>query len=726
MDKDASLAVDIASSLQRWRTRVLNIVLIVASVIGLVVFAPLVPQVQHDPGQWPALIAGAMVYLFLLAMTVLRRLNLRLRATAFLLVGYAVAILAFVRGGLAGDGRVYLLLLPVLAVVIVGARAGMVTAVLGLVTYAAFALLAHLGLLENWLIIHDNPLTLDFWWDSGTDVALALVVEVLLLWQFNRFQERTMQAEHRNAVDLARTSDLLRQRAEELEKANRLLAERTQALATATEVSRQIASLTDEAQLRERFVELIYERFHFYNVDIFLLDLKGDSLVLRAAASPGGRRMLQRGFELEISGGGPLEQAFRSRQLQVEPTPTSFLADLPQSRWVVALPLRVGSEVLGVLDVHFQEENRPADDLVQILGALADQLAVGLENARLFSQTRYSLEELERAHRLVTGQAWDEFARSRSELRRYRAGEAQLPEEVWRQLAAQAWQTEAPVVARSDEEKAVMAVPVKLRGVPIGVIGVQRERPWRPDEARLAQGLAERVGFSLENVRLLEEAQRRAARLALVNRITAAVGATIHLDELLPAVYRQLEPVFEPDAFFIALYDEEAGEIEFRLRIDEGRLVPPERRPLGEGLTSYIIANKKPLLTRDYYAEAEAAGLPTPLIFGKGQPPSWLGVPMMIGDRVVGVVSVQKYRVGAYGEEEQQLLSTIADQLAVAVERARLFEETQRLAERERLVSEVVARARESLDMDAMLRTAVRATGEMLGGVEVKVRLRGD
>lgn len=724
MDRDASAVGDIASRLQRWRTGVLNIVLIVASVAGLFVFASLIPQVQRDPRQWPALLVGAAIYLFLLAMTLLRRIDLRLRAAAFLLVDYAVAIVAFVRGGLAGDGRVYLLLLPVLAVIITGARAGMVTALVGMLLYVAFALLAHVGLLENWLIIHDNPLTLDFWWDSATDVALALAVEVVLLWQFTRFQERTMQAEHRNAVELAQSSDLLRQRAEELEKTNRLLAERTRALATATEVSRQIASLTDEAELRERFVTLIYERFYFYNVDIFLLDLKGDSLALRAAASPGGRRMLQRGFEIELAGSGPLEQAFHSRQPQVEPTPARFLGDLPQSRWIVALPLRVGNEALGVLDIHFQEESRPADDLVQILGALADQLAVGLENARLFTQTRYSLEELEKAHRLVTGQAWDEFVRARPALRRYQAGEGQLGGEVWQQLAAQALQAETPLVAQSDEEKAVLTVPVRLHGVPIGVIGVQRERPWRPDEARLAQRLAERVAFSLENVRLLEEAQRRAARLALVNRITAAIGATLKLDDLLYEVYRQLAPVFEPDAFFAALYDAETNELDFRLPVDGGKVQPRRRQPLAMGLSSVVITTRKPLLVRDW--EKEKGSLPAPVIFGRAMPSSWLGVPMLIGDRVIGVVSVQQYRANAYSEEDQLLLSTVADQLAVAVEKARLFEETQRLAERERLVSEVVARARESLDMDAMLRTAVRATGEMLGGVEVEVRLRGD
>ena len=76
-------------------------------------------------------------------------------------------------------------------------------------------------------------------------------------------------------------------------------------------------------------------------------------------------------------------------------------------------------------------------------------------------------------------------------------------------------------------------------------------------------------------------------------------------------------------------------------------------------------------------------------------PASWLGVPMRLGERVTGVISVQAYRPRAYGEEEQQLLLTIADQVAVAVENARLFEAAQTEIVERRLAEQVLRESEE-------------------------------
>ncbi len=241
-----------------------------------------------------------------------------------------------------------------------------------------------------------------------------------------------------------------------------------------------------------------------------------------------------------------------------------------------------------------------------------------------------------------------------------------------------------------------LAVPIRLGGRVIGVLDAQSSKPagFEPIDLFTLQTIADQLAVAIENARLYAETRRRAERLAVVNRVAAAAGATLRLDELLPTVYREVAPVFRADAFFIALYDEPAGELDFRFQLDEGKLEPPNRQALGGGLSSWVVRNRRPLLIREF--EQERPALPVPDMWGSMKlPASWLGVPMRLGQRVTGVISVQAYRPRAYGEEEQQLLLTIADQVAVAVENARLFEAAQTEIGERRLAEQVLRESEE-------------------------------
>ena len=182
----------------------------------------------------------------------------------------------------------------------------------------------------------------------------------------------------------------------------------------------------------------------------------------------------------------------------------------------------------------------------------------------------------------------------------------------------------------------------------------------------------------------LGDARSRAERLALVNRIAKTASATLHLDDLMEMVYQEIVPVFQADAFFIALYDEETNELDFRIQVDEDLHETPGKRPLKEGLTSHVISEKKPLIVRNF--KAEQKHLPPVRSFGTMKAPaSWLGVPLLIGERVIGVINVQAYHPYAWDEEDEQLLFTIADQIAVTIENVGLYETVQlELTERKR------------------------------------------
>jgi len=254
---------------------------------------------------------------------------------------------------------------------------------------------------------------------------------------------------------------------------------------------------------------------------------------------------------------------------------------------------------------------------------------------------------------------------------------------------------------------AVVGAPVRWGEEFLGVLNVRADAPRRffPSDAELLSLFTSQAAVAIRNARLYEEAQRRAERLALVNRIAKAAGATLHLDELAKTVYEEIVPVFQADAFFIALYDEATNELEFPIWVDEGANALPKRVPLGNGFTSLVVSRKKPLIVRDF--EQEQDHLPPQLLVGAMKPTlSWLGAPMLIGEGVIGVVSVQAYRPHAWDKEDEQLLFTITDQLAVAIENARLYEAVQQeLAERKR-AEEALQEAYENVERLVEERTA--------------------
>jgi HD-GYP domain-containing protein (c-di-GMP phosphodiesterase class II) len=172
----------------------------------------------------------------------------------------------------------------------------------------------------------------------------------------------------------------------------------------------------------------------------------------------------------------------------------------------------------------------------------------------------------------------------------------------------------------------------------------------------------------------LEDTRQYAERMALLNRVARAVSTTLNLDNLLEIVYHEIINAVPADSFFVALYDRHTDQLEFRIRVDGEVHEAPYVRPLGNALTAQVVNNRKHLLIRDY--ELEKDHLPAMTLWGTGLPSrSWLGVPMQLGDEVLGVISVQAYSPNAFGERERELLSTIADTVAISIENARLYEE---------------------------------------------------
>jgi GAF domain-containing protein len=211
---------------------------------------------------------------------------------------------------------------------------------------------------------------------------------------------------------------------------------------------------------------------------------------------------------------------------------------LPDTRSEIALPLRTGRTVVGVLDVQSNRASAFDDEDVAALGTVADQLAVAIENVRLFDDMQRAVQESAALSDAYTRQSWQDVARSsRQHGYRYRGmGVEHAPDRS--PEAAQALQSGQLVVtsqaAGDGEAGNTVAVPVKLRGQVIGVLDFQVEGPSiAPEMVSLVEQVAERLALSLESARLLRTTQQSAAYQQLLGQVTTRIRQTLDVQTVL-------------------------------------------------------------------------------------------------------------------------------------------------------------------------------------------------
>ncbi len=275
------------------------------------------------------------------------------------------------------------------------------------------------------------------------------------------------------------------------------------------------------------------------------------------------------------------------------------------------------------------------------------------------------------------------------------------------------------------EEKSALCVPLVFGGTAIGTLTLDNVTQFGAfDRAHLdvVRIFAGQAAAAIRNARLHEETHRRADRLDAVNRVARAASTSLHLDDVIEAAYQEIAATFEVDAFFLALYDEEAGELDFRLLVDEGVRATSVRRPLEPGLTAFVVTEGRPLLIRDF--EQERDRLPPAEAWGTEKiPRSLLAVPMRSATQVTGVICVQSYRPSAYGAEEQQLLTAIAAQLSLAMENVRLFEAERSQRQLAEALEEAAAAVSSSLNLEEVLDRILEQVERVVGGDTFSIAL---
>jgi GAF domain-containing protein/HAMP domain-containing protein len=302
---------------------------------------------------------------------------------------------------------------------------------------------------------------------------------------------------------------------ERVEERTNELTHRANQLQASAEVGSAIASIRTLDELLPKITQQISHRFGFYHVGIFLIDPAGEYAVLMAANSEGGKQMLARNHQLRVNEVGIVGYVTGKKEpriaMDVGKDAVFFNnPDLPETRSEMALPLKVGDRILGALDVQSTEPDAFTQEDIATLQLLADQVAIAIENARLFSENQTVLEGIHRAYRELSREAWIKLIHTHSELGTI-ANKYDIlytPGEGWSAEMIRAAESGSSVYTKNG----TVAIPIKEKDHILGVLRLSKpaSESWSKEELALAETLAQQLYLALENARLSTSRSTRA------------------------------------------------------------------------------------------------------------------------------------------------------------------------------------------------------------------------
>lgn len=299
------------------------------------------------------------------------------------------------------------------------------------------------------------------------------------------------------------------------------VAERTRDLALAVEIGRSLARVHDLNALLQEAAELIYDRFNLYHVQIYLADSAQKTLILRAGTGQAASQLLSRRHSLAIAADSINgSAALNKKSVIVTDTRTNPLFRpnplLPETRAEMAVPLLIGDRVLGVLDLQSTASNNLTEEALLAFATVSSQLAIAIDNANLFTVASQARTEAESYLQRLTRTGWADYldAINREEKLAY----------VYDATTDTA--TLSPGVVPISADRNALQLPITVANEPIGIIQVEvdDDRHWTEDTISIVATVAQQVAQQVENLRLLEEAQRYRAEAETAVRRMAHEG----------------------------------------------------------------------------------------------------------------------------------------------------------------------------------------------------------
>ncbi len=411
-------------------------------------------------------------------------------------------------------------------------------------------------------------------------------------------------------------------------------------------------------------------------------------------------------------------------------------AYLPLTRSEAGFPIFIQDRVIGVLDVQSNYPNAFSDSDIAALNTLANQIGVAINNARLFAQAERQASDMSALYTVsralansqspedilnavtenlieehvetvlvavLYGESWEDpnaFVNIEATWRRRQIEgvldlqginltAAQFP--AWEQLGNpsvliinDALEDETlsetqRMALESLDARSLVIIPLRIAGRSIGSIWIGSPHPYEYSERhqRLYESFAEQASLSLEAARLLEQTEHRARQLATTAEVSRTTSAILSLDELLPRLVNIIKDAFSYDHVQIFLMDNTHENAVLRASTGEaGQELLAVHHSLQRGSASIIgqaTALGEPVVALDT-TDADVVHRPNPYL---PLTRSELALPLKIKQDVIGALDVQSNRPNAFGEDDIAALTSLAGQIAIAINNAQLFQRSE-------------------------------------------------
>ncbi|HCB02145.1 MAG TPA: hypothetical protein DEP19_07155 [Anaerolineae bacterium] len=515
-------------NVSEWRESFILAILRIGCLLGIALISVSFPNATPSDR---VLFIG--LYLVLLAITLLR-VSYSVRAYAILLATFLIGVNAILAWGPWLDGSAFLIASVVIGALLFDKRVDIVMLAISIIFLTTIAVLQSLGMYQLRAEAAPAPQTIPLnWLGYIFDFAVIGGVLVAAMGQFKnaftRIIEETQSALKALAVERARLEEKVIERTEALES-------RMNQLRSSTNTARAIAEIQNIVELLESTAQLISERFGYYHTALFILDDQKKTAFLQASASARGKELIGQAFSVEVDRKNPLATAVEQNRaiITLDVDQRNFISDenFPLTRSRMILPLAVRGNVVGLLDLHSDQPRAFGAEDAEILQTLADLTAISFDNVRLINETRSLVSQLEANTSIQTQRTWRKLTTR------------QMPAFQYTPAGVR------PIFTRdkrSDNGEG-LHIPLTLYGQKIGNIKLKRKNnqaDWSEREKALVEKIADQVSLALENSRLVEEAQKSAARDQMIANISTRIRETLDIESVARTAAVELQRVFD-------------------------------------------------------------------------------------------------------------------------------------------------------------------------------------
>ncbi len=542
---------------------------------------------------------------------------------------------------------------------------------------------------------------------AGNDASLKLDILLVLDDFVNQFLKNVAIAREVSIIReqeqyQASLQQVLQDRLQSEHILGKKLDQRQKKLQNVINIYSSISILTDETEILNSFVALAQEKLMLAGVAVLELASNEQVATVRAAAG-----QIPDKFNLhmaqEIRSDSLLEQTITQNQLVLK----ASTAAENEVKYEIVAPLSIGQHIIGMLALWTTETDLSEDDL-EYVRPLAITLTDTWQNAHLLAQAEERANELEMLQGQQVRATWQ---RAESLVRRAHIYDGvDVRTEV------------VDLQSRYDSDE-FLTLPIRVRDLLVGKLTVPvADRKLSEDDIAFTEMVIGEMAKAIENANLIQDTQRRTYELAVLNELGQALAARLNVGQVLEATYWGASNLLDASNLSIGLYNSATDEVEIafttnQLTLDQQATTMPASR----GITGYIIRNRTSLLIPENLPERLAElGID---VVGKSSL-SFLGVPIIAGDQVLGRIIVQSFTTpGVYNEQDRELLIAVANQTAIALQNAGLFEQTQRRVYQEQTIREITEKMQTAVNLEELVKITATQLGERLSAGHAIINL---